>query len=250
MVQAVMAQARRTRRDAGAASWPGAGGPAAVPPEAPQGAIPELIDADLAEATGVQRRCLVTGEVRPKAMLIRFVVAPDDTVVPDVTERLPGRGMWVSASREAVTAAARKNLFARAARQQVRPLDALADVVEARITRQCVDLLGLSRRTGAAVIGFEEVRAWLRAHAGRSSRGLLVTAVDGAADGRAKVSALAAKAAPEIGRIEVLTGAELGRAWGREWVVHGAVKPSRLATRIAGTAQRLAGFRAPETGAE
>ena len=61
-----------------------------------------------------ERKCIATGEVSPKAGLIRFVVGPDGTVVPDVAGKLPGRGMYVSADRAAITKAATKGLFSRA----------------------------------------------------------------------------------------------------------------------------------------
>ena len=92
-----------------------------------------------ADAAAPRRRCLVTGAVLPKAALVRFVAAPDATVVPDVAGRLPGRGMWTVARRDAVVVAADKNLFARAARCSLQPLDDLADVVEGQLARRCVD---------------------------------------------------------------------------------------------------------------
>ena len=185
--------------------------------------------------SGPLRRCLVTGESRAKADLIRFVVAPDGTMVPDVAGRLPGRGLWLTARRDIVAAAVTKRLFARAARQAVLVEDGLADRVEALLAERCRDHIGLARRAGQAVMGFVNVQAALAA----GKAGVLVAAADGAADGRGKLKA----AAPGLPLVECLTGAELGAAFGREHVVHAALAAGRLAEMLVADARRLAGFR-------
>ena len=68
---------------------------------------------------GPLRRCLATRAVRPKSALLRFVVGPDGTLVPDLAGRLPGRGLWITPERDIVASAAAKNLFAKAARERV-----------------------------------------------------------------------------------------------------------------------------------
>ena len=102
-----------------------------------------------------ERRCIVTGEVQPRQGLIRFVVGPEDRIFPDVTGKLPGRGIWVAADRAAVDKAARKGLFSRAARRAVTVPPDLADEVEAMVARRVVDLVSLARKAGEAVAGFE-----------------------------------------------------------------------------------------------
>ncbi len=108
-----------------------------------------------------ERRCIVTGEVQPKAGLIRFVVSPEGVVVPDLAGKLPGRGIWVTADRAAIEKAAAKGLFARAARTGVTVPESLADLVEAGLARRVVDLISLARKAGLAVAGFEKVKGWL-----------------------------------------------------------------------------------------
>ena len=76
-----------------------------------------------------ERKCIVTGEVQPKAGLIRFVVGPDNQVVPDILGKLPGRGMYVTADRAALDAAG-KGQFSRSAKQPVTVPDHLAEEVE------------------------------------------------------------------------------------------------------------------------
>lgn len=187
------------------------------------------------------RRCIASRAVKPKAELVRFVLSPDGEIVPDVDERLPGRGLWCSASRDMLDTACAKGLFAKAARAGVRIPPGLSDRVEDLLERRCESLLGLARRAGQLVAGFEKVRAWLA----EGNAGLLVEAADGAADGRGKLSAVAG----DLPRVEVLRAVELGRALGRERMVHVAVAPGRLADGLLREAARLSGFRMVSEGA-
>jgi predicted RNA-binding protein YlxR (DUF448 family) len=169
------------------------------------------------------------------AEMVRFVVAPDNTVVPDITGRLPGRGIWLSAERAAIKTACARNLFHRAARRPVRVDDKVDDRVEALLARQCIDLLGLARRAGQAVCGYEKARGWLRG----GQAVLLLAACDGAADGREKLRRIAR----DLPIVSVLHAAELGIVFDRERAVHVAVAPGGLAEKLARTAKRLSGFR-------
>jgi predicted RNA-binding protein YlxR (DUF448 family) len=187
-------------------------------------------------ALGPLRRCIVTGAVRPKAELLRFVVAPDGSVVPDIAERLPGRGLWLTPRRDIVATAVGKRLFARAARAPVKAPDDLADRVERLLILRCRDLVGLARRAGRAVAGFEKVREALRGGAA----GVLVAAADGGESGRDKLRRLGIA----LPLVEALGAAELGQAFGRDHVVHAAVAPGRLARELEIAAARLAAFRA------
>lgn len=187
--------------------------------------------------SGPLRRCLVSGESRAKAELLRFVVAPDGKLVADVAGRLPGRGLWLTPRRDIVASAVTKRLFARAARQAVIVEDGLADRVEALLAERCRDHIGLARRAGQAVMGFVKVQAALAA----GKVGVLVAAADGAADGRGKLK----DAAQGLPLVECLTGVELGAAFGREHVVHAALAAGRLAEMLVSDATRLAGFRSP-----
>jgi uncharacterized protein len=185
------------------------------------------------------RRCIGTGLVRPQVELLRFVIAPDGRLTPDVAARLPGRGLWLTARRDILAMTATKRLFARAARQPVIVEDGLADRVEGLLAKRCLDHIGLARRAGQAVMGFAKVQAALTA--GKAA--VLVAAADGAADGRGKLEALALG----VPRAERLTSAELGAAFGRERVVHAALSHGRLAEVFLADTARLAGFRATRT---
>jgi uncharacterized protein len=191
-----------------------------------------------------ERRCLASGEVLPKEQLLRFVIGPDGTVVPDLAERLPGRGLWLQARQDMMAKACARNLFAKAAKSQVRVPDDLARQVEFLALRRCLDLLGLARRAGAVVAGFEKVKAALRA----GEVGLLVQADDAAEDGRHKIQALARAmgahaVGPEVPVLQFCGAAELGAAVGREAAVHVGIAPGRFAEGLLREVRRLAGLR-------
>ena len=192
---------------------------------------------DEVATTGPRRRCIVSGVVADRDVLVRFVVGPDGQVVPDVDERLPGRGFWLSARRDVVEKARTAKTFAKAARAPVSTPADLADRVERLLARRCQDFVGLARRGGQAVAGFERAREWVA----RGRAAVLMAARDGAAGGRAKLRAVAA----DLPVLEGLTGAELGAAFGRDHVVHVALAPGRLASAASREARRLEGFRPP-----
>ncbi len=182
-----------------------------------------------------ERRCIATRESGPKAGLIRFVVAPDGAVTPDVAERLPGRGIWVSAERGALERAVGKGLFARAARAPVRAAPDLPAQVEALLARHLVELIALARKAGRAVAGFEKVKAALVA----GEAALLVQAADGSVRGRGALRAPEG----ENTLVSCLSSHELGLAFGRDSVIHAAVLVGGLADRVKDEALRLAGMR-------
>lgn len=190
----------------------------------------------------MERRCIVTGQRRDPEEMVRFVVSPDGEVVPDVAAVLPGRGIWLSASRDVVNTAVGKRLFAKAARARVTVPEDLAGRVEALLLRRCLDLLGLARRAGQAVGGFEKVKSELAA--GRV--GLLLTARDAGPHGRAKMRG----PATGLPVVELFESGELGAALGRDVVVHAAVARGKLARRILHESGRLAGFRTQGSGGE
>ncbi|MFT7058273.1 MAG: putative RNA-binding protein YlxR (DUF448 family) [Pseudorhodobacter sp.] len=182
-----------------------------------------------------ERRCIVTAESQPKAGLIRFVVGPDAQVVPDILGRLPGRGIYVTADRDAIAKAAKKGLFARAAKQPVKVPDDLVAMVEALMVRRVIELISLARKAGKAVTGYEKVKDWLV----KGQAIALIQASDGSERGKSKLR-------PPVGErrmIGCLTAQEMGLAFGREHAIHGALAAGGLGFRVVEEAARLAGFR-------
>jgi ribosomal protein L7Ae-like RNA K-turn-binding protein len=129
-----------------------------------------------------------------------------------------------------------KRLFARSARRPLAVPDAFADRVETLLAQRCCDTLGLARRSGLAIAGFEKVSEAVRA----GKVGVLLSALDGAEGGRSKIRALGRSSLPVLA---VLTATELGAVFGRDHVVHVALGGGRLSGRLISDAEKLAGFR-------
>lgn len=191
------------------------------------------------DRTEPDRKCIATGESQPKAGLIRFVVGPDNSIVPDVLGKLPGRGIWVSADRKALEKAIGKGLFKRAAKQPVTVSDTMVDEIERQLTHRVTDGISMARKAGQAVAGYEKVKAWLD----RGDAEVLIQALDGSGRGKSKLST------PQDGRfIGCLTANELGLAFGRDHVIHSALAPGRLSKRVVEDAARLQGVRDMDGG--
>ena len=187
-----------------------------------------------------ERRCIATGEVQPKRGLIRFAVSPDSVIIPDVLEKLPGRGIWVSSERTALEQAVKKGSFSRAAKQQVTVPDTLVADVESLLAKRLIDGISMARKAGRAVAGFEKVKDWL----GREEVRILFQAVDGSERGKSKLYAPGGRGS----FFEVLTASELGLSFGRERVIHAALGFGGLTERIREDAIRLSGVRELDRG--
>jgi len=187
-----------------------------------------------------EKRCIVSGRVLPRVQMVRFVVGPDRSLVADLDQRLPGRGLWLEARKDILAEAASGRHFSRVLKGPVEVPPDLVQRVEAGLARRCSNLIGLARKAGVAVAGFEKTRSALK----NGTAHLLISARDGAADGRSKLVALASV----IARAEGLDAAELGAIFGREGVVHVAVTDNRFAQRISVELTRLEGVRCAGAG--
>lgn len=166
--------------------------------------------------------------------MLRFVAGPGDALVFDAVATLPGRGMWLSARRDVIDMAIKRGVFAKVARRRLITPERLADRVEAVLENRLVELLGLARRAGTAVAGFEKVKERL----GAGQCALLVAASDGSEAEQARL-----RGHHEVERVRPLTAQRLGSVFGRERTVHVAIGPGRLAGMIENEAARLAGLR-------
>ncbi len=192
-----------------------------------------------------ERRCIATGEVRPPEELVRFVVGPEREIVADIAGKLPGRGLWVTADAAVLQRAVARRDFAKAAKGEVVVAPDLVVRVERLLAGRMQSDLGLARRAGQLVQGFDNV---LRVLDGKTPPSVLVEANEGAADGRKKLASAAASRGLQLEIVDCLTGAELSLALGRENVVHAAVQPGPLARRLTVDSARLKGFRARPSG--
>lgn len=170
-----------------------------------------------------ERTCIVTREVGSPEGLIRFVLGPDGTVVPDLKHKLPGRGAWVTANAEAVRAAVRKRLFARAFKAEVKVSPTLAENIDEALRQDLRQALSLANKAGAVTSGFAKVEGAI----GDGKVAALIHAAEAAEDGRRKLAgALRKRAGGSISAVPVvdeLTGPELDLALGRPNVIHAAV---------------------------
>jgi len=186
---------------------------------------------------GRERMCAVTRRVLPEGELIRFVAAPDGTVVADLKARLPGRGVWVGLDRSCVAEAAKKNAFARGLKRPVTPPADLAGEVSVRLREAALGRLGLARKAGAVVAGFAKVEGALE----RGGLAALLIARDAAADGRRKMEQ-ALHRSREAGSVPVIglfDSVELGLATGRANVIHAAVLQSPAGKSFLDAANRF-----------
>ncbi len=185
------------------------------------------------------RKCILSGDVLPESALLRFAVSPDGVVTPDVRAQAPGRGLWLRADARALAAAVKKNSFARAARARVQVPADLQARTETALANAALDLLGLARRAGELVCGFEKVKGLLA----KTRPACLVEAADGAPDGRGKLLALARGKWGDVALIDCFTRAQLGPPVGRAESTHMALLEGGLARKFCFHAQKLCALR-------
>jgi len=188
-------------------------------------ADPDLDNGPRTDRSATMRMCAVTREVRPIDELIRFVVAPTGEVIPDLKRKLPGRGLWVQASRRTVAEAVRRHQFSKGFKRDVRAAPTLPTDTEALLVRSATEALAMAAKAGQVVSGFSKVEGALEQGAARA----LIHASDGAADGIRKLDAIVRQKSgniaesPEFPIVNVLTSAELDLALGRSNVIHAAL---------------------------
>lgn len=196
------------------------------------------------------RSCILTRAVLPESDLIRFVVGPDGSVVPDLKRRLPGRGAWVTATHDAVSGAVKKRAFARAFKGVGKPEDDLADQVGALLRDAALGGLGLARKAGLAVTGFAKVEAAIRS--GRAAA--VLHAADAADNGIAKLGAAIRSAASDEHADPIvessLPSGMLSMALGGAHVIHAALMKDRRSASALEALSRYRGFGMPQADLE
>lgn len=194
-------------------------------------------------AAGTERLCVVTREVKPIDEMIRFVVGPDLAVVPDLKRKLPGRGVWVSARRDIVAAAAKRGAFARAFRADVKAAPDLPAAVDGLIERSLLDALSIARKARQVASGYAKVEAATEQGAAVG----YVHASDASPEGvRQIMAAIRRGYGPEAGNIVVIdafTSAQLDLALARPNVIHAALLAGRASDTVLARWLFLARFR-------
>jgi len=203
----------------------------------------ELTDAELDER-GPERTCIVTRAKGSPDQMIRFVAAPDGTVTPDLKRRLPGRGVWVTATAKAVAAAVNKGAFARGLRAKVTASAALAEEVDALLARDALQYLSLVNKAGLVVTGFAKVEKLI---AGEAPIAGMIHAVDAGDDGVRKMGQLLSRrygeAAAAVPRAILFASGQMDLALGRANVIHAALKTGPAAQAFFARARRLSLYR-------
>ncbi len=211
-------------------------------------ADPDLDNGPRTDRSATMRMCAVSREVRGIDELIRFVVSPQGEVIPDLKRKLPGRGLWISASRRTVAEAVRRHQFSKGFKRDVRVAATLPADTEALLVRSATEALAMAAKAGQVVSGFAKVEGLLEQ--GRAEA--LIHASDGAADGIRKLDAIAGQRSRNIGKsplpatITVLTSAELDLALGRSNVIHAALLAGPASKTFLSRCQTLVRYRAAD----
>ena len=193
------------------------------------------------EETGPVRRCALTRDRKPKEELIRFVLGPDGMVVPDLRERLPGRGVWLTASKDCVAEAAKRNAFAAALKTKANVPPAFADQVERLLTETALGALALANKAGQVVFGFAKIEEAIA----KGEIIALVHAKEARADGCRKLDGKfrAESQGQGLEPINAFSTDELGLASGRTNVIHAALIQGGAALALLAAASRLERYR-------
>jgi predicted RNA-binding protein YlxR (DUF448 family) len=199
------------------------------------------------------RMCALTRAEKPVAELIRFVLGPDDVLVPDTDAKAEGRGVWLSLNRELVAEAIKRKVFARSLKTEVTLPDDLAGLTQHRLEQRYLNALSMARKAGQLTFGATKVRALIDTN----SLIALITATDAAEDGRSKMvgplKALHYAAAEEgidgfnVPHFELLGSEQMGLALGLENVIHAALTRGAAAQSAVEKARRLALYLAKPT---
>jgi hypothetical protein len=194
-------------------------------------------------AAGAERTCALTRSLKPVSEMIRFVVGPAGEAVPDVKRKLPGRGIWITASRDAVEEAVKRNVFARGFKRDLKVAGDLAAETERLLERAALDALAMAGKAGAVITGFAKVEAALAGDGVLA----LVHASDAADDGKRKLAAALHRKTGdkphEIAVIEAFSGGQLDLALNRPNVVHAALLAGPGSETFLARVARLARFR-------
>jgi uncharacterized protein len=193
------------------------------------------------------RRCALTRERLPKQDLIRFVLAPSGEIVPDLKERLPGRGVWVTATHDRIAEAAKRNVFAGALKTAVEVPEGLADQVDRLLTEGALGALALANKAGEVAFGAAKVEEVIA----KAKVAALIHASDAAEDGCRKLDARfrASTRGAMPASIRLFSADELGLASGKTNVIHAALIQGGAAAKFLVGASRAECYRKGSAGA-
>jgi len=196
------------------------------------------------KAAGTERLCVVARIAKPVDDLLRFVAGPDGTLAPDIKRKLPGRGVWVTASRRVLETAVRRGAFARSLKESIRIPADLLDLVDRLLARAALDALAIANKAGRVVAGFERVGSALKA----DRLAVLIHATDASPDGVRKLAG--AQTGAPVPLVRAFTASQLGLALGRPNVIHAALLGGREGDSFLARWRTLERYRANDDGDE
>jgi predicted RNA-binding protein YlxR (DUF448 family) len=192
-----------------------------------------------------ERFCVATRTVRPIADLIRFVVGPDGEAVPDIKCKLPGRGVWVTATQDALADAIKRKVFARGFKRDVRLPADLAAQTERLLERSALDALAVAGKAGLVAAGFTRAAAALE----REDVVALLHAAEASPEGVRKLDAIVRRVSGQsLPVIEFLTSVQLDLALNRPNVVHAALLAGTASDTFLSRSRRLERYRTGDAG--
>jgi predicted RNA-binding protein YlxR (DUF448 family) len=194
-------------------------------------------------AHGTMRTCALSRELKPVAELIRFVVGPAGETVPDIKRKLPGRGIWITSTKQAIEQAIKRNVFSRGFKRDVKVARDLTAQTERLLESAALDALAMAGKAGVVVGGFSKVEAAI----GRDNLRALIHASDCAPDGKRKLDTALHRSEDEKARefpvIGAFSGTQLDLALNRSNVVHAALLAGPGAETFLARVLRLERFR-------
>jgi len=200
---------------------------------------------DATQESGPLRTCVVTRQERSPDEMIRFVLAPDGTVTPDLRRKLPGRGVWVEARAATVATAVRRQAFERGFKTGAKTPDDLVGLIDRIMQDDCAQALSLANKAGLVVTGFAKVEAQI---AGGDVVALL-HARDGGGDGKRKLGQALRRrfgdAPPE--ELACFESGQMDLALGRTNVIHAALRSGPASAALITRCRRLRDFRGNAT---
>lgn len=185
-----------------------------------------------------ERRCYITGEPLPREKMIRFVVGPERMVYPDLTEKMNGYGIWLTADSEIIRTVMTKKIFSKAFHADVRPVPDIVTLIDLQLRERCMTLLGLANKAGIVVAGFDKIAKM------KEKPALLIEAADGSVDNEGKLE----KKYPDAVVYTDFSSEELGKALGRDVCVHIAVMSGKMAENLQREIMRYRYFSQQEKG--
>ncbi len=189
-----------------------------------------------------ERTCILTRRKGEPETLIRFALSPDGVVTPDLKRKLPGRGVWLTADRASVEAAAKRKLFARAFKAEAATPADLPELIERLMEADALSALAIANKAGVVTLGFMKVEGAIT----QGKAAVLLSASDAAEDGKRKIRQAVLRSSREseaIAQISLFSTAQMSLCLGRENVIHGALSGAPVTDRFVEKCRILTQYR-------